>query len=293
MRQRIIPLVLLAAAAVTISCSAGKNPTGPSPLPEPNSTINYTAVAASDGNGIGSSVPCLPFAGLTDCPNGKGYVYVAATQLKAKGFMTNLTNLSVPTAVIGRDFQDLGNNHNHFVAGNFIETEAPFVASNSTLITIFAGGNDVNVVTGALGAGEGASDQVGYINAQIKAFAADYTTLLNLLRTRAPSARIVVLNLPNMGAMPFLASAPLAQRQAAQKLSVGMTTTATNPLTAQNVLVIDMMCDARSYQASTYSSDGFHPSDAGYAWMAAEVVSAATTNYKSPQSSCSQMTLVP
>jgi len=267
MRQRIIPLVLLAAAAVTISCSAGKNPTGPSPLPEPNSTINYTAVAASDGNGIGSSVPCLPFAGLTDCPNGKGYVYVAASQLRAKGFMTNLTNLSVPTA--------------------------PFVASNSTLITIFAGGNDVNVVTGALGAGEGASDQVGYINAQIKAFAADYTTLLNLLRTRAPSARIVVLNLPNMGAMPFLASAPLAQRQAAQKLSVGMTTTATNPLTAQNVLVIDMMCDARSYQASTYSSDGFHPSDAGYAWMAAEVVSAATTNYKSPQSSCSQMTLVP
>ena len=294
MRQRIIPLVLLAAAAaITISCSAGKNPTGPSPLPEPNSTINYTAVAASDGNGIGSSVPCLPFAGLTDCPNGKGYVYVAASQLKAKGFMTNLTNLSVPTAVIGRDFQDLGNNHNHFVAGNFIETEAPFVASNSTLITIFAGGNDVNVVTGALGAGEGASDQVGYINAQIKAFAADYTTLLNLLRTRAPSARIVVLNLPNMGAMPFLASAPLAQRQAAQKLSVGMTTTATNPLTAQNVLVIDMMCDARSYQASTYSSDGFHPSDAGYAWMAAEVVSAATTNYKSPQSRCSQMTLVP
>ena len=72
-----------------------------------------------------------------------------------------------------------------------------------------------------------------------------------------------------------------------------MTTTVINPLTAQGVLVIDMMCDPRSYQAATYSSDGFHPGDFGYAWMAAEVVSAATTTYKSPQSSCSQMSLVP
>jgi lysophospholipase L1-like esterase len=102
-----------------------------------------------------------------------------------------------------------------------------------------------------------------------------------------------VLNLPNMGALPFLAGASLQQRQAAQKISVGMTTTVINPLTAQNVIVIDMMCDPRSYQPSTYSSDGFHPSDIGYAWMAGEVVSAATTSYRSPQSSCAQMSLVP
>ena len=54
-----------------------------------------------------------------------------------------------------------------------------------------------------------------------------------------------------------------------------------------------LVCDARSYQPATYSSDGFHPSDIGYAWMAAEVVSAATTSYKSPQSSCAQMSLIP
>jgi lysophospholipase L1-like esterase len=54
-----------------------------------------------------------------------------------------------------------------------------------------------------------------------------------------------------------------------------------------------MMCDPRSYQASTYSRDGFHPGDVGYAWMAAEVVSAATTSYKAPQSTCPQMSLIP
>ena len=290
MPHRVRTFVTVSAVLFTISCSAGNSPTGPSPPPQPNSTVNYMAISASDGIGFGSSVVCLPFV---DCPDGNGYIQVAVRQLKAKGFTVNLTNPAIPTATLGRDFQDLGNKHNHLVVGNFIENEAPVTPANSTLITIFAGGNDVNVVTGALGAGEGASDQLGYINTQVKAFAADYTTLLNLLRTRAASARIVVLNLPNMGAMPFLASASLAQRQAAQKLSVGMTTTAINSLTAQNVLVIDMMCDARSYQASTYSSDGFHPSDAVYAWMAAEVVSAATTTYTSPQSNCTQMTLVP
>jgi lysophospholipase L1-like esterase len=282
---------LLLSAFVTLSCGAPHDPAGPSPLPQPNSTIVYSAIGASDANGIGASVPCpIPFA---DCPNGTGYVQVAARQLAANGFIVNLTNFGLETSVIGPDFQSLGMKHNHFVAANFIEHEAPFVSPKSTLITIFAGGNDVNVVTSALGAGEGASDQIAYINDQVRAFGTDYSTLLNRLRGLAPSARIVVLNLPNMGAMPFLAGASPAQRQAAQKLSVGMTTTVINPLTAQGVLVVDMMCDPRSYQAATYSSDGFHPGDFGYAWMAAEVVSAATTTYKSPQSSCSQMSLVP
>jgi lysophospholipase L1-like esterase len=282
--------VPLLPALLTLSCGASQNPAGPSPLPQPNSTINYMAIAASDGLGVGSSAECPP---LVDCPNGNGYVQVAVRQLTAQGFIVNLTNPSIPTATLGRDFQDLGNKHNHLVLANFVDNGAPFTPANSTFVTIFAGGNDVNVVTTALGAGEGASDQIGYINDQVKAFGADYTALLNVLRTRAPSARIVALNLPNMGAMPFLAGASLAHQQAAQRLSVGMTTTVINPLTARGVLVVDMMCDPRSYQAATYSSDGFHPGDFGYAWMAAEVVSTATSTYKSPQSSCSQMSLVP
>ena len=291
MHKPVLQIVSVLSAVVAISCSSSSSPTGPNPLPAANSTIQYTAVGASDVNGIGASIQCLDLFG--ECPTSTGYVYVARRQLQAKGFTVNFLQLGIPTATIGRDFQDLGNKHNHIVVGNFIENEAIVVPANATLITIFAGGNDVNVVTGALGAGEGASDQIGYINAQVAAFGADYATLLNMLRSRASSARIVVINLPNMGAMPFLAGAPLLQRQAAQKLSVGMTTTVINPLTAQGVLVVDLMCDPRFYQASTFSSDGFHPSDAGYAMMAAEVVAAATTSYKSPQSSCAQMTLVP
>ena len=101
-----------------------------------------------------------------------------------------------------------------------------------------------------------------------------------------------MLNLPNMAGMPFLTGASLPQRQAAQKLSVGMTTTVINPLTAQGALIVDLMCDPRSYLASTYSADGFHPSDTGYAWIAAEVVAASTTSYKVPPASCSSMIIV-
>ena len=280
----------LCAAFLTSACQSSKTPSGPSPLPAPNSTVNYTAIGASDALGIGSSIECFPYV---DCPNGKGYVQEAARQLKARSFTVNVNNLGIPTAVIGRDFQNLGAQYGRFIAGNFIESEAPFVNSSTTLVTIFAGGNDVNTVTSALGQGAGASDQVAYINNQVKAFGDDYATLVKLIRDRTPSARIVVLNLPNMAGMPFLASVSLQHRQAAQRLSVGMTTTVINPLASQGVLIVDLMCDPRSYLASTYSSDGFHPGDTGYAWIATEVVAAATTAYKAPQGSCTQMIVVP
>ena len=67
----------------------------------------------------------------------------------------------------------------------------PFVPRDTTLVTIFAGPNDVNTLTDALGSGAGGSDPVGYIDQKVAAFAADYATLLAGIRSRAPGARIV------------------------------------------------------------------------------------------------------
>ena len=50
-------------------------------------------------------------------------------------------------------------------------------------------------------------------------------------------------------------------------------TTAINAL--PDVSVVDLMCDPRLYQGSTFSSDGFHPNDAGYAIIGTEVARAA------------------
>jgi lysophospholipase L1-like esterase len=223
-----------------------------------------------------------------------GYVPVTVRALKAQGFTVTNLNLGIPTAVIGRDFQNLGAQFGRTIAGNFIENEMSFVQPNATVVTIFAGVNEINTITSALGGGAGGADPNGYVDTQVKAFGTDYATLLAGIRTRAGNPRLVILNVPNAGGLPFLAGSSLAQRQAAQRAAVGMSKTVVNPLVSSSVTVVDLMCDARSYASANYSSDGLHPNDAGYAFISAEVVKAITTSsYPAPQASCTGMTIVP
>jgi lysophospholipase L1-like esterase len=264
------------------------NPTGPS---LPGSPVRYAAVGASDVVGIGSTAPCLNFFG--DCPDGKGYVFVAAAQLRTQGRSVTVNHLGLPTATISRRFMDLGNQYNHPVFANFMDSEVPFIPRESTVVTIFAGGNEVNVITASLGAGAGSSNQTAYIDTQVQNFAADYVTLVATIRERVgDSAGIIALNLPNLSRMPFVASAPLPQRQAVHRASLGVTTTAVNTLVTRGVRVVDLMCLAALYQPSSLSPDGFHPSDSGYALIAAEVVRAVTaTSFPAPAASCPQMSM--
>jgi lysophospholipase L1-like esterase len=289
-----IGIFCLAAGTATACSKLGigdDGPTAPSGPPAAGSTIVYTAVGASDANGVGSSAECVF---LTDCPNGMGYVPVAVRALKTQGFIVDNRNLGIPTTVIGADFASLGAKYGRLIVGSMIDNEMQFVQTNATVVTIFAGVNEVNTITAALGGGEGGLDPNGFIDAQVKAFANDYATLLAGIRARAASTRLVILNVPNAAGLPFLAGASVAQRQAAQRAAVGMTKTAVNVLASSGVSIIDLMCDARSYVASNYAGDGLHPNDAGYAFIASEVVKAITgTSYPAPQSNCSGMTIVP
>jgi lysophospholipase L1-like esterase len=283
------------AAAITVAvfataCGNATETTGPSPLPPPNSAIVYTALGASDVIGFGGSVFCTPWE---DCAAGRGYVQVAGRELRARGHTVTVNPLGLPGAVLSSRIITLGRQYGRSdLLANVIDQEAPFVQPTTTLVTIFSGGNDVNVITSALAGGAGGADRTGFINGQVAAFGQEFNTLLQVVRQKAPSARIVVLNLPNMGGIPMLAKAPRDHKLAAQMLSVGITANVFNPLTASGVLVIDLMCDARAYQPSTYSSDGFHPNDLGYSWMAGEVVAATTTAYRPPSASCAHMSLV-
>jgi lysophospholipase L1-like esterase len=250
----------------------------------------YVAIGASDAIGFGSSVVCAPF---TVCPTGLGYVQVAERSLRADGFVVTLTNLGIPAGVIGPDFEALGRQLSRTIPGNYIDDQLPFVTGSTTLVTIFAGGNEVLTISAALAAGIGANNPNAYIEEQVRAFGANFATLLGGIRQRA-SPRIVILNLPNLAGLPYLAGAPLAQRQAAQRASVGMTRTVINSLTGPDVAVVDLMCDPRSYAPSHYSADGFHPNDAGYAYIASEVLAAIrSASYPRPDSSCAQMSVVP
>jgi lysophospholipase L1-like esterase len=249
--------------------------------------VYYTAIGASDANGVGSSVPCPPF---TACETGTGYVPVLARQLRASRTVT-LMNLGIPASVLSPAIEAVGRQYGRDIQGNFVDRQMPFVPRESTLVTVFGGGNDANVVGDALEQGAAGSDVAGYIDRQARAFGADFDRLIAGIRGRAPDAFIIVINVPNLGALPYAARYPVEHRRVLQSLSVAFSREANRQASA-GVAILDAMCDAALYASSNFSSDGFHPNDAGYAHLASRLAAIVNGSVSAPASSCAPMQAV-
>jgi lysophospholipase L1-like esterase len=289
MPQRWLSLCLLM-ATLSAGCQRSDTPTGPTP--PTRSDISWAVVGASDGIGIGASVPCLPFD--PDCPSGTGYVYVLKRRLQAEGRTVTLSNRALPGAVLSDGMltlaRDIGRSD---IPGTFLDQIAPFVPASSTVITIFAGGNDTNVIAQNIRAGRGGADVRGFIDTQVRQWGADFEELVKRLRARAPSARIVAINLPNLGAAPYVSGNTTQERSIVQAIAVGLSDRI-NGMAAQNVSIVDLLCDARVYEPASFSSDGFHPSDRGYSVMAELTYPAlASGTTAAPSPSCAQRRLLP
>ena len=127
----------------------------------------------------------------------------------------------------------LGRQYGKEIFGNFIEGEMPFIPADATLVTIFAGANDVNVITAALGGGAaGSGDRGAYIDQQVRNFGNDFTTLLAGIRDdgRVAPAIIVLEPAEHRGDAVSARNPRWPERQAAQRASVRMTTTVINTL---------------------------------------------------------------
>jgi lysophospholipase L1-like esterase len=269
-----------------VGCSTG-NSTTPSPTA---STFNYTAIGASDAIGFGSSNVCFPF---TACPNGTGYVQDIGRQYQADHptVTMNLLNMGIPGAVLGPTIMTLGNSLGLGIPANFLDGELPFIQINGSLVTVFAGGNDARTVGSALQAGLGGSNVNGYISNQASQFGADLNTLITGIKAKSPQALIIILNLPNLAGAPFAAGDSLTDKHVLQTISVSFTAQI-DGLAGRGVSVVDLMCDQTMYQPGIYSSDGFHPNDAGYTYMAGLVYAVVRTgSAAAPHASCAQMTL--
>ena len=287
-----LAFVTIVALGVT-SCdgtSANDTSTSPTPIGPPGTStpIRYTAIGASDANGVGSSVVCAP---LASCEAGSGYVPVLARALR-NGRDVTLLNLGIPGAVLGPAIQALARAQGRDVFANFIDQELPLVTGNSTLITIFGGGNDANAVAEAIARGAAGSDIKAYIEGQVRSFGSDYDRLVRGVRGRAPDAFIIVINLPNLAALPYAMGGSILQRQVLQQIAVGMSREA-NRQAGNGVAVLDLMCDPESYDPSAFSPDGFHPNDAGYGRLAQRLQEIVNGRVTSPPASCGQMTAVP
>ena len=283
-----VRFLCLSALLISVSACGMKTPSEPSEPPPPANVVNYTAIGASDAIGFGSSSACLPF---TPCPDGRGYVQLLERRLKADSKTVTLLNLGLPGSVLSPEIQAIGNRLGRGILSNFLENEVPFVASNATLVTVFAGGNDVNTVGAAVEAGYAGVDSIGYVISRTEGFGRDLKKMMDGIKGRAPNARVVVLNLPNLAGLPYASSYSSTKKKALQNIAVRFSAEI-NKLTSQGATVVDLMCDGGFYQASRYSSDGFHPNDAGYSRIADVAYSPATTGGGPlPQADCSFMKL--
>jgi lysophospholipase L1-like esterase len=286
-------VALLGTLSTMEACKRAETPTTPTPSPTPSpAQIHYAVVGASDAIGFGGSVPCVPFD--PDCPTGTGYAYVVKRRFQSDGVAVQLSNRGLPGAVLSPAMlalaRDIGRND---VPGTFLDQIVPFVPGTATHISIFAGGNDANVIAQNILAGRGATDIRAYVDDNVRQFGSDFAELISRLRARAPSARFVAMNLPNLAAAPYVSASPPFNKGVLQRIAVGIADRI-NAAAAQNVTIVDLLCDARLYNAANFSADGFHPNDQGYALMADLLFPALRTgNSPAPSTTCPQRTLVP
>jgi lysophospholipase L1-like esterase len=196
-------------------------------------------------------------------------------------------NLGIPGAVLSRGLQTIGNSVGRGIPANFIDGEMPFIARDSTLVTVFADANGVNAVGAALRE-LASADRAAYAQTQIQNFAKDFATFAAGIGERAPSSKVIVINLPNLARLPYAAGYSADERHWLRELSTGFTA-AINATRSSRVVVVDLMCHAPIYQSSMFSSDGFHPNDAGYRELANLVSAAMETTPITPPTSCSFM----
>jgi lysophospholipase L1-like esterase len=216
---------------------------------------------------------------------------VLARQLRGSREVT-VTNLGIPAAVLSPAIEAIARQHGREVTGNFIDREMPFVPPDATLVTISGGANDANAVGAAMVQGAAGADVAVYIDAQARVFGADYDRLIRGVRSRAGGAFIIVLNVPNLAAMPYAVRYSPEQRRVLQSIAVAFSREA-NRQAGSGVVVLDLMCDPAMYAPAHFASDGFHPNDAGYAHIAGRLAAIVNGASSSAAASCGPMTAVP
>ena len=158
--------------------------------------------------------------------------------------------------------------------------------NTTTVLTVFAGGNDANTIGQVIQAQQAGDDLRAFIDREVAAFGEEMNALVRAVRQRAPNTKIVILNLPNLGAAPYMSRSSALDRGIMQRIAVGMTDRI-NALVGPNTFVLDLMCDARIVEPSSFSSDGFHPSDRGYGLMAELAYPAVANNtHPAPAADC-------
>ena len=104
-------------------------------------------------------------------------------------------------------------------------------------------------------------------NVPISSYSRDLDLLLNRLQTSAPSARILIANVPDLALLPYFSSFnPLALQKSIQAYNTSIAGIAQK----HHVILVDL--SRQNYNLKAHpeyiSSDGLHPTDLGYLQLA-------------------------
>jgi hypothetical protein len=108
-------------------------------------------------------------------------------------------------------------------------------------------------------------------------FEAAYTTIISRLRTET-NATVVTANLPDLSRIPAAAWFPDSYKALATADTNALNEVIARVAAQYGVPVVDLFSLAASYDPANFSSDGFHPNDAGYAAMAEQFEAALKVN---------------
>ncbi|MBV8726346.1 MAG: SGNH/GDSL hydrolase family protein [Candidatus Eremiobacteraeota bacterium] len=243
--RALIGLLVLVSAMCMIAYAQSK--AAPSP-------IVYVGLGDSITWGLSASKPCLPETARPvefACPDATSFPAVLARALRSRGHQVQLQNLAISGARIGWVWAD----------------ELGKIAPTANLITLFIGTNDF-------------SDIAFRNTTTFDQFARQYVSLVDYLRAVFPKARIVLLNVPNIGYLPCCN---------ATRAAAAVTWKAGNLLInalAGKAIVVDLVCDSALYDAAMFpSADSVHPNDAGHARIAADILATLEHPHK-PAAAC-------
>ena len=204
-----------------------------------------------------------------------------------------LTNLGIPASVLSPAIHQIAQANGRDIPANFVDRELPFVPVNTTLVTIFRGANDTNALAEAIDKGAAGNDLRATLPRRFVRSAPTTIGSFAASAPRAADAFIIVVNVPNMAGLPYASAYSVSRRQVKlQAIAVGFARGGQSPGWRRRGRAGYPLRSA-GVDRGRFSSDGFHPNDTGYAYLAERLLAIVNGATPPVAASCSQMVLVP
>jgi hypothetical protein len=264
------PISRCAAAAALLAilasaCSGGGGGGGSSPVPSasatPTPSASATPYVAPTLTPASSPTPVVPTGGLytafggSDVADPTSWIYSVASNAQAQyGITITVDDLGISGAVSGPAVRAW--DPTDFPA-DVLDNEVPSLPANSKYITLFAVVNDIDAAVL-----HGNIDETTFVSS----YATSFNIALGFIAGKAPQAKIVVINSPNLAGLPYSLQYPTATRQLLQEYSNAADDQVIDLVTLQGIPVVDL--------------------------LASLVTPALFGSISAPQSSCAQTTLI-